>query len=147
MKIIGTETLKELLATDAVALFDVRGDVAYEYNHIPGAKTAPMGSLSFRVADVMNRNSTVAFYSSGNGCPMASEAAERLESLGFTNVLCYEGGVAGWREAGNQTVPSPHPKLQARGPVVDCRPLVVDTENAYGGAFKNTAGHSGEGGG
>jgi rhodanese-related sulfurtransferase len=147
MKIVDTKTLKELLAVDAVALFDVRGDVAYEYNHIPGAKTAPMGSLSFRVADVMKRDSSVAFYSCGNGCPMASEAAERLESLGFTNVFCYDAGIAGWREAGYHTVPSPHPKVEARGPSVDCRPLVVDTESAYGGAFKHTAGHSGEGGG
>jgi hypothetical protein len=42
----------------------------------------------------------------------------------------------GWRAAGLPVVESVHPKIIARGPVHECRPLVIDRETAYGGAFK-----------
>jgi hypothetical protein len=29
-----------------------------------------------------------------------------------------------------------HAKVHARGPVRECRPIIVDRENAYGGAFR-----------
>lgn len=139
MNIIDTQEVKRRLDEGPVALFDVRGDVLYEQGHIPGSKTAPMGSLVFRVAGTMKPDSFVAVYSAGNGCTMAREAAERLEGLGLRNVHCYEEGIAGWVSAGHPLVESPFAKVQARGPVVECRPIVVDTKNAYGGAFAHTS--------
>jgi rhodanese-related sulfurtransferase len=136
MKTLTTQELNTRLESGPVALFDVRGDVEFEKGHIPGAKTAPLGSLVFRIASVMKRDSFVVVYSGGGGCGLAAEAAERLENLGLRNVHCYEPGLEGWREAGHPVVPSEHAKVHARGPVIECRPLVVDRENAYGGAFK-----------
>ncbi len=138
MKTLNTVELHGRLEAGPVALFDVRGDILYEQGHIPGAKTAPLGSLNFRIADVMNKGSFVAVYSEGKGCTLASQAVERLENLGLTNVHAYEEGMIGWQAAGHGVVESPFPKVQARGPVVDCRSLVVNTETAYGGAFKHT---------
>ena len=138
MKTIKTVELKNRLEAGPVALFDVRGDVEYEKAHIPGAKTAPLGSLVFRVAGVMNKDSNVVVYSGGKSCPMAKEALERLEGLHMTNVHCYEAGIEGWEGAGLPLVESPSPKLQAQGPVIECRPLIVNRETAYGGAFKNS---------
>ncbi|OGQ78623.1 MAG: hypothetical protein A2289_09995 [Deltaproteobacteria bacterium RIFOXYA12_FULL_58_15] len=135
MKTISTEALHQRLDAGPVALFDVRGDVDFELEHIPGAKTAPLGSLSFRVAHVMNADSFVAVYSEG-GDDLAREAADRLEHLGLENVHCYDSGLKGWRDAGLSVVPSPNPRIHARGPVVESRPLIVDRETAYGGAFK-----------
>jgi rhodanese-related sulfurtransferase len=139
MKTISTKELKHRLDAGPVALFDVRGDVDYEIGHIPGAKTAPLGSLVFRVARVMNPGSFVVVYSGGDRGAMAQEAVERLEGLGMTNVHCYEEGLDGWTSQGLPVVASPYAKLIAQGPVIDCRPIVVDTDNAYGGAFKTTA--------
>ncbi|MBI4880446.1 MAG: rhodanese-like domain-containing protein [Planctomycetes bacterium] len=135
MKTITTETLRARLDAGPVALFDVRGDVDFEIGHIPGASTAPLGSLVFRVARLMNPESFVAVYSGGGACRLASEAARRLESLGLTNVHCYADGLAGWRAAGLPVVPSKNAKVHTQGPVEHCRPLVVDTARAYGGAF------------
>lgn len=118
------------------AVFDVRGDVEFEAGHIPGTKTAPLGSLTFRVARVMNPHSFVAVYSAGEDCRLAAEAAQRLENLGLRNVHCYEDGLEGWRGAGLPVVPSVLAKVHARGPVRECRPLIVDREEAYGGAFR-----------
>lgn len=136
MRQITTDELKRLLDQGPVALFDVRGDVEYERGHIPGAKTAPMGSLVFRVARVMDPDSLVIVYGDGGERDGSEEAARRLENLRMTNVACYSGGTAAWLAAGLELVESPHAKLQARGPVLDVRPLVIDREVAYSGAFR-----------
>ena len=136
MKTIKTEDLRKRMDAEPTAVFDVRGDVDYELGHIPGSKTSPLGSLVFRVARVMNPGSFVVVYSAGGDCTLASEAVQRLEDLGMTNVHCYEEGLEGWRAAGLPVVESRHAKVQGRGPVTECRPIVVDREKAYGGAFK-----------
>jgi len=141
MHTIGTEALRERLDLGPVALFDVRGDVVYEKAHIPGAKTAPLGSLVFRVAHVMNRDSFVVVYSDGPD-GVSAEATERLESLGLQNVHCYEAGLEGWRTAGLPVVESVPDRVHTHGPVMEVRPLVVDRENAYGGAFRGKATHT-----
>ncbi len=136
MKTISTEELSKRLEAGPLAVFDVRGDVEYDQNHIAGAKSAPLGSLVFRVAAVMNPDSAVVVYSSGGDCKLAAEAAERLENLRLRNVYCYEEGLGGWRMAGHEIVQSTQVREHTWGPVVDCRPIVVDRENAYNGAFK-----------
>jgi len=139
MNSLSTEQLHERLESGQAAVFDVRGDVEYEFGHIPGAKTAPLGSLVFRVARVMNPDSFVAVYSAGGDCRLVTQAAQRLENLGLRNVHCYEDGLEGWRAAGLPVVPSVLAKVHARGPVRECRPIIVDRERAYGGAFSGEA--------
>lgn len=136
MKTISTHDIRGRLDKGPVALFDVRGDVAYETGHIPGSMTAPLGSLSFRVAHTMNPDSFVAVYSGDLDCQLAPEAARRLEALGLRNVHVYTAGLAGWQQEGLPVVPSVKAKLHTQGPVKECRPLLVDRENAYGGAFR-----------
>jgi len=136
MNTLTTEELSKRLESGPLALFDVRGDVEYEKGHIPGAKTAPLGSLVFRVACVMNPDSDVVVYSDGGDCHLAAEAVERLENLRLRSVYCYEGGLRGWRAAGLSVVPSPSVRVHTQGPVIECRPLIVDRETAYGGAFR-----------
>ncbi len=137
MQTMSTQELSDRLEASPLALFDVRGDVLYEQGHIPGAKTAPLGSLSFRVAHVMNPESTVVVYSSGGDCRLGADAAERLENLGLRNVHWYEAGLEGWRDSGRSVEASANAKLITQGPVQDVRPLVVDRERAYGGAFRD----------
>ena len=48
MNTLTTEALRERLDAGPVALYDVRGDVAFEKGHRPGSYTAPLGSLSPR---------------------------------------------------------------------------------------------------
>ena len=136
MTTLSTEELHKQLESGEAAVFDVRGDLEFELGHIPGTKTAPLGSLTFRVARVMNPDSFVAVYSAGGDCRLVTEAARRLENLGLRNVHRYEDGLEGWRTAGLPVVPSAHATVHARGPVRECRPVIVDRERAYGGAFK-----------
>jgi rhodanese-related sulfurtransferase len=136
MNTLSTRQLRERLESGEAAVFDVRGDLEFEAGHIPGTKSAPLGSLTFRVARVMKPDSFVAVYSTGESCPLAAEAAQRLENLGCRNVHCYERGLAGWVAEGLPIVPSVLAKVHARGPVRECRPVIVDREEAYGGAFR-----------
>jgi rhodanese-related sulfurtransferase len=136
VKSISTEEIRERLDSGTAAVFDVRGDVEFERGHLPGAKTAPLGSLVFRVARIMNPDSFVAVYSAGGDCGLAANAARRLENLGLRNVYVYEDGLQGWQAAGLSVIPSVRPKVHAQGPVTECRPVVVDTDRAYGGVFK-----------
>ena len=136
MKSISTKELHKKMESGGAALFDVRGDVDFEMGHIPGAKTAPLGSLVFRVARLMNPESFVAVYSAGGDCKLAAEAVERLENLGMRNVHCYEEGLEGWRAAGLPVVPSAGAKAHTQGEFLQVRPIVVNRDNAYGGAFK-----------
>ena len=133
--ILKTEELKNKLETDSITLFDVRGDIEYEKGHIPGSKSAPLGSLNFRVAAVMNPDSPIAVYSGGGDCKLFAEAAERLGNLGLRNVYRYEAGIKGWVESGNFLEISNKAKTHTHGPVTDCRPIIVDRTRAYGGAF------------
>ncbi len=137
MTILNTEALDALMKNGPVALFDVRGDREYEQAHIPGAKSAPLGGLYYRVTGVMKKDSFIAVYSDGED-NLADEAARRLENMGHTNVHCYREGLKGWRAVGHPTVESIQARIEARGPVVECRSIVVDRETAYGGAFKNS---------
>jgi rhodanese-related sulfurtransferase len=137
MKTLTTEELKARLEAGPLALFDVRGDVEYEKGHIPGAMTAPLGSLVFRVRRVMNPDSEVVVYSSGGACTLAGDAVRRLENLGMRNMFCYTGGMEAWQAAGHEVEASIKPKDHAWGPVQEVRPLIVDRDRAYGGVFKN----------
>jgi rhodanese-related sulfurtransferase len=136
MKSMNTEQLDKLLESGPLALFDVRGDIDYEKGHIPGAKTAPLGSLVFRVASVMNPDSQVIVYSGGGDCRLAVQAVERLEKLRMRNVYIYEEGIKGWQAAGHPITASPNARIHTQGPVKDIRPVIVDRDHAYGGAFK-----------
>ena len=136
MNTISIQELQERLDSGPAAVFDVRGDVEFELGHIPNTMTAPLGSLVFRVARVMNPDSFVAVYSTDKDCRLGPEAVERLENLGLRNVHCFEEGLEGWRTAGLPVVESIHAKTHGRGPVRECRPVIVDRENSYGGAFR-----------
>jgi rhodanese-related sulfurtransferase len=138
MATISTKELSKRMESGQAAVFDVRGDVEFERAHIPGGKSAPLGSLVFRVARLMNPDSFVAVYSAGRDCELGARAAQRLENLGLKNVHHYEDGLEGWRAAGLSVVESVHARVHARGPVHECRPILVDMENAYGGAFKDS---------
>jgi len=136
MNTLTTKELNQRLTAGPLALFDVRGDIDYEKGHIPGAKTAPLGSLVFRIAGVMNPDSQVVVYSGGGDCRLAAQAADRLENLRMRNVYVYEDGIKGWQAAGHATVISPNARIHTQGSVKEIRPVIVDREQAYGGAFK-----------
>ena len=45
-------------------------------------------------------NTTIVTYCGGIKCPSSKQAADKLASLGYTNVWAYEGGLQDWTEGG-----------------------------------------------
>jgi rhodanese-related sulfurtransferase len=135
MKIITTEDLAKRVEAGDLAIFDVRGDLPFSREHLPGAKSAPLGSLTYRVGTVMNRDSQLVVYSQSRDCPLSAEAMQQLEGLGFTDVVRYVEGLDGWKEAGFEAEIPVRNRPQTEGEIVEVRPLVIDRAQAYGGVF------------
>ncbi len=96
---------------------------------------------------MMNPDSFVAVYSQGADCGLATEAVQRLENLGMTNIHYYQAGLKGWEEAGQRVIPSVSPKLHTHGAFQECRSVIVDRKRAYGGAFASSPSSSEAAGG
>ena len=105
MKTITTEELKSKMAQDhKFVLVDVRGDEAFDEEHIPGAISSPLGALSQGILCCVIKGAEIIVYCGSKECTLSPEAARRLEGMGFFNVYDYEDGLKGWRDAGMKTV-------------------------------------------
>ncbi|MCE0915782.1 rhodanese-related sulfurtransferase [Pseudomonas sp. NMI760_13] len=90
-----------LLAGQELALLDVREEDPFAQAHPLFAANVPLSRLELEIyARVPRRDTPITVYDDGEG--LASTAAQRLLSLGYTDVALLEGGLAGWRQAGGE---------------------------------------------
>jgi len=70
--------------------------------NISGSQWLPVDTITEKLAveKVASKGETIVAYCGGPQCPSSKQAAEKLVSLGYTNVLAYEGGLKDWSEAG-----------------------------------------------
>ncbi|GAC1325747.1 MAG: hypothetical protein NVSMB25_24540 [Thermoleophilaceae bacterium] len=105
MQTIDAEQLKSRLdGGDSVVVIDARPPESFAAGHIPGAvsgKSDDIIELAPKLAP--DRQASVVTYCGSLTCRRSLRAAERLEQLGYTNVLEYEGGLADWRDRGLPT--------------------------------------------
>ncbi|HRD34972.1 MAG TPA: rhodanese-like domain-containing protein [Rhodocyclaceae bacterium] len=101
---IDVPALLALLADGAeIALIDVReeGEQARD-GHIIHAVPLPLSRLELRLGDLLPRQRVrVVVIDAGDGA-LADRAAAKLASLGFSAVSVLRGGVAAWRDAGQE---------------------------------------------
>jgi len=83
-----------------MTLIDVLPKENFQKQHIPGAINIPIKDNANFVNDVMQhialKDQRIVVYCAGTQCPLSREAAQKLESAGFTNVQAFEEGVEGW---------------------------------------------------
>ena len=82
-------------------LVDVRGPVAFERGHIPGAINIPTRRLTVEGLAGYPKTTVFVVYCAGPHCNGANKAAVKLAALGYP-VKEMIGGVTGWLDEGFQ---------------------------------------------
>jgi rhodanese-related sulfurtransferase len=78
---------------------DVRGPLAFERGHVPGAINIPGRLLSAESLADYPKSSVFVVYCAGPHCNGANKAAVKLAALGYP-VKEMIGGVSGWLDEG-----------------------------------------------
>jgi len=102
MKSISAEELKKKIdGKEDFILVDVLGKESYEGKHIPTSINIPVDEIENRAStELRDKNKEVVVYCASTECQASPRAAKKLVELGFTNVVDYEAGIAGWQDAG-----------------------------------------------
>src|SRR3989344_8309159 len=104
-KVISTDELKKKLDAGEAGfvLVDVLSKEKYAARHVPGAKSIPETldfAKTFEAALQVPKDTEIAVYCSSNTCQASVRTADALEKAGYTDVLHYKDGIAGWQQAG-----------------------------------------------
>ncbi len=99
---IGTDALAALIRAKApVTVLDARSGKFDDGRRIPGAKAlAPNADEATIAATAGAKDGLIVTYCSNPKCPASKHLADRLRSLGYTNVIKYPDGIDGWAAAG-----------------------------------------------
>lgn len=104
MDIINREELRERMASEPdPPVVEVLGEDQFDEFHLPGAVNVPVDAEDFedRIVDIVpDKDQPVVVYCRDTECDASPRAAEHMEELGYTEVLDYEEGKVGWKEAG-----------------------------------------------
>ncbi|WP_319584458.1 rhodanese-like domain-containing protein [uncultured Pseudodesulfovibrio sp.] len=82
---------------DSYTLLDVRQEVEYEQDHIPGARLVPLSELADHF-DELDKKQPLLVYCASGGRSMA--AAALLQGQGFEDVNNLVGGISSWEGEG-----------------------------------------------
>jgi len=82
---------------DKFVLVDVREEIEYAKDHLPGAIHLGKGVIERDIEErVPELNTPIVLYCGGGY--RSALAADNLQKMGYTNVLSMDGGIRGWRE-------------------------------------------------
>ena len=101
---ISTEDLKAKIDSGAsdFLLVDTMKAQSYEARHVPTAISIPADDEFIQKYDALGapKDKEVIVYCSSETCGAHKRAADALEQAGYTKVVRYSGGLAGWQNAG-----------------------------------------------
>lgn len=104
---ITADELKAALESERPpVLINVLPREAHEAKHIPGSVNVPVDDIDRVESIVPNKNESIVVYCANADCTASPKAAQQLEERGYTNVVDFEDGYAGWRQAGHPLVGS-----------------------------------------
>ncbi|MBD3229405.1 MAG: rhodanese-like domain-containing protein [Candidatus Lokiarchaeota archaeon] len=101
VKEIDKEEIKSKLDNNEdIILLDVRDTPEYNKEHIIGAKHLLISEMDGKAESKFNKDDTIITYSEDIDCPAKNIAAEKLEKMGFKNVMAYPGSWKDWKDSG-----------------------------------------------
>jgi len=120
-KSVSPSQLKEMLGDGGeLALLDVREQGVFGQGHLLLALSLPLSHLEFRIGDLVPRRQTrVVIVDGGDGDTLAQTAAERLTRWGYGDVRLLAGGLAGWRDGGQEVFSGVNVPSKAFGEYVE----------------------------
>lgn len=97
---IDTKELLGIMTGEApYHLFDARPGKRFGAAHIPGAKSAFPKEDDFLSKLPGDKDALLVFYCGGPTCPYTSNAVEKAQKAGYTNLKGYQLGLPGWKKA------------------------------------------------
>jgi rhodanese-related sulfurtransferase len=107
MKTLTTEDVNKLHhMEEPFVLINVLPAKSFSETEIPGAVNVPLEEPDFldRVETLAGgKSNPVITYCANESCPASTEAAQKLEAAGFTNVFDYKAGAEGWKNEREQS--------------------------------------------
>jgi len=102
MKTISAQELKKKIDDkEDFELVDVLGTESFKSKHIPTSKDIDVGEIEDRAEkELPDKNKEIIVYCASKTCQASPNAAKKLEEMGYTNVIDFEDGLAGWQDAG-----------------------------------------------
>jgi rhodanese-related sulfurtransferase len=98
---ISADDLKDALESEhPPVLINALPREAHEARHIPGSVNVPVETADQIEALVPNTDEPIVVYCANADCTASPKLAQKLEDRGYTNVVDFENGYAGWRQAG-----------------------------------------------
>ena len=109
-----------LLASDEIALLDVREEDPYAQAHPLWAANLPLSRIELDAwRRIPRRNTLLVVYGVHESIDLAPLAAARLFELGYPRVHLLEGGLDGWRAAGGELFRDVNVPSKAFGELVE----------------------------
>ena len=101
-KMISKKELIRLMDTgEKFKLVDVLSSDHFAQEHIKGAISLPAEEIEKRAFKVLpDKKEKIVTYCARFDCQASTIAAEKLEKLGYTDVLDYKGGLKEYKETG-----------------------------------------------
>ena len=97
------EVRRHLFDRTEIALLDVREEDPFAQEHPLWAANLPLSRIELDAwRRIPRRDTLIVVYGEHTGIDLAPLAAERLSTLGYTQVRTLEGGLEGWRTAGGE---------------------------------------------
>lgn len=99
-KITRDELMNMISSGERFKLVDVLDKAHYEREHIKGATSLPVNEIGKKAGKMLKKDEAIVVYCASFDCQASTNAAEKLFSMGYTNVLDYKGGLKDYKEAG-----------------------------------------------
>lgn len=98
---VSAKEIKVLLDRgEEFSLINVLDEGNFEYEHICGSINIPIKYIESEAPKLIAKNDLVIIYSTGPNCTASAVGADKLKTIGFENVMRYEGGIEEWKKTG-----------------------------------------------
>jgi rhodanese-related sulfurtransferase len=97
-KITRDELMRMVSSGEKFKLVDVLDREHFAKEHIKGAISIPVNEIEKKAPKLLKKSEKIVVYCASFDCQASTNAAEKLLSMGYKNVLDYKGGLKDYKE-------------------------------------------------